>query len=91
MLFRSAMNSPIQGSAADIIKIAMIKVQDAIAKAGLQAHMLLQVHDELIFEAPESEMADLEELVRNVMDSAVTLDVPLLVSSHVGSSWYDAK
>ena len=88
---RTAMNSPIQGSAADIIKIAMIKVQDAIAKAGLQAHMLLQVHDELIFEAPESEMADLEELVRNVMDSAVTLDVPLLVSSHVGSSWYDAK
>lgn len=88
---RTAMNSPIQGSAADIIKIAMIKVQAAIEQAGMQAHMLLQVHDELIFEAPASEMADLEKLVTKVMDSAVKLDVPLLVSSHVGASWYDAK
>jgi DNA polymerase-1 len=85
------MNSPIQGSAADIIKIAMINVQSAIEKAGLKARMLLQVHDELIFEAPADEMAALEQLVSKTMDSAVQLAVPLLVSTHIGASWYDAK
>ena len=88
---RTAMNSPIQGSAADIIKIAMINVQAAIEKAGLKANMLLQVHDELIFEAPTDEMAELEQLVSKTMDSAVQLAVPLLVSTHIGASWYDAK
>ncbi|WP_165314822.1 DNA polymerase I [Weissella sagaensis] len=88
---RTAMNSPIQGSAADIIKIAMINVQSAIEKAGLKARMLLQVHDELIFEAPADEMAALEQLVSKTMDSAVQLAVPLLVSTHIGASWYDAK
>ena len=88
---RTAMNSPIQGSAADIIKIAMINMQQAIADAGLQAKMLLQVHDELIFEAPASEIEALHELVPRIMDSAVKLDVPLSVASHEGKSWYDAK
>ncbi|CAM4283534.1 DNA polymerase I [Weissella hellenica] len=88
---RTAMNSPIQGSAADIIKIAMINVQAAIEKAGLKANMLLQVHDELIFEVPTDEMAELEQLVSKTMDSAVQLAVPLLVSTHIGASWYDAK
>ncbi|MGO3467955.1 MAG: DNA polymerase I [Weissella hellenica] len=88
---RTAMNSPIQGSAADIIKIAMINVQAAIGKAGLKANMLLQVHDELIFEAPTDEMAELEQLVSKTMDSAVQLAVPLLVSTYIGASWYDAK
>lgn len=88
---RTAMNSPIQGSAADIIKIAMIKVANAIAEQHLQARMLLQVHDELIFEAPVSEIPTLTELVTQVMDSAVALDVPMQVESHYGNTWYDAK
>ncbi|WP_288528641.1 DNA polymerase I [uncultured Secundilactobacillus sp.] len=86
---RTAMNTPIQGSAADIIKIAMIKMADAIK--GLQANMLLQVHDELIFEAPATEIAQLEKLVPSVMDSAVKLEIPLKVESHFGDTWYDAK
>ncbi len=88
---RTAMNTPIQGSAADIIKIAMIKMQDRLKAEGLQATMLLQVHDELIFEAPKVEIPILEKLVPSVMDSAVKLDVPLKVESHFGDTWYDAK
>ena len=85
------MNTPIQGSAADIIKVAMIRMQKALDEAGLQAKMLLQVHDELIFEAPEEEIVQLSELVPKVMDSAVHLDVPLKVESHYGPTWFDAK
>jgi len=88
---RTAMNSPIQGSAADIIKIAMIKVADALKDNQLQANMLLQVHDELIFEAPEDEIETLRDIVTRVMDSAVALDVPMQVDSHYGNTWYDAK
>ncbi|MCT3306890.1 DNA polymerase I [Lactiplantibacillus pentosus] len=88
---RTAMNTPIQGSAADIIKIAMIKMQAELKKAGLKATMLLQVHDELIFEAPKEEIPVLEKLVPSVMDSAVKLAVPLKVESHYGDTWYDAK
>ncbi|MCT4396552.1 DNA polymerase I [Periweissella beninensis] len=88
---RTAMNTPIQGSAADIIKIAMINMQNELTKRGLQAKMLLQVHDELIFEAPKSELAILTELVPKIMDSAVQLDVPLKVESHAGATWFDAK
>ena len=88
---RTAMNTPIQGSAADIIKIAMINMQEEITKQGLQAKMLLQVHDELIFEAPASEIAILADLVPKIMDSAVKLDVPLKVESHAGATWFDAK
>lgn len=88
---RTAMNTPIQGSAADIIKVAMIRMQKTLDEAGLQAKMLLQVHDELIFEAPEEEIAQLSELVPKVMDSAVHLDVPLKVESHYGPTWFDAK
>ncbi|PWG01039.1 DNA polymerase I [Levilactobacillus bambusae] len=86
---RTAMNTPIQGSAADIIKIAMIHMQEALK--DYQATMLLQVHDELIFEAPEEEISQLEKLVPSIMDSAVHLDVPLKVESHYGDTWYDAK
>lgn len=88
---RTAMNTPIQGSAADIIKLAMINMQSALKDQGLQAQMLLQVHDELIFEAPTSEIPILEELVPKIMDSAVSLDVPLKVESHYGPTWFDAK
>ncbi|UDM32582.1 DNA polymerase I [Lentilactobacillus laojiaonis] len=86
---RTAMNTPIQGSAADIIKIAMIKVQEAIK--DLDTKMLLQVHDELIFEVPEYELEQIKELIPKVMDSAVKLEVPLKVESNWGHSWYDAK
>ncbi|MFD1484150.1 DNA polymerase I [Lacticaseibacillus baoqingensis] len=88
---RTAMNTPIQGSAADIIKVAMIRMQQMLADHHLQSRMLLQVHDELIFEGPEAEMATLAELVPKVMDSAVALAVPLKVESSFGPTWYDAK
>ena len=85
------MNSPIQGSAADIIKIAMIRMQKMLREKGLKAKMLLQVHDELIFEAPKEEIPVLKELVPKVMDSAVDLAVPLKVESASGDTWFDAK
>lgn len=88
---RTAMNSPIQGSAADIIKVAMIEMDKVIKREGLKANMLLQVHDELIFEVPEDEINRLEELVKEVMENAVELIVPLIVDSDIGDSWYDAK
>lgn len=88
---RTAMNSPIQGSAADIIKIAMLKMEKALKDNHLKAKMLLQVHDELIFEAPKEEIAILSKLVPKVMDSAVKLQVPLNVKSHYGSNWYNIK
>lgn len=88
---RTAMNTPIQGSAADIIKVAMIHMDKRIKEEGLQATMLLQVHDELIFEAPEEELPKLEKLVSEVMESAVELKVPLKVDSSSGDTWYDAK
>lgn len=88
---RTAMNTPIQGSAADIIKKAMILMNDRLISEKLEARLLLQVHDELIFEAPESEIAKLEEIVPDVMENAVALSVPLKVDSSFGDTWYDAK
>ena len=88
---RTAMNTPIQGSAADIIKVAMINMQQALKDAGLEAKMLLQVHDELIFEAPKAEIAKLKELVPKIMDSAVELSVPLKVESASGKTWFETK
>lgn len=88
---RTAMNTPIQGSAADIIKKAMIDMADKLKEKNLQAKLLLQVHDELIFEAPEDEIKVLEQLVPEVMEHALELDVPLKVDCASGPSWYDAK
>lgn len=88
---RTAMNTPIQGSAADIIKIAMINMAQQLKERGLKARMLLQIHDELVFEAPKDEIPTLEKLVPHVMDSAVKLDVPLKVESKWGDTWYDLK
>ena len=85
------MNTPIQGSAADIIKIAMINMDKALQDHQLQAKMMLQIHDELIFEAPAEEIPVLEKLVPHIMDSAVKLDVPLKVDSKTGNTWYDLK
>lgn len=88
---RTAMNTPIQGSAADIIKKAMILMSERLVSEKLEAKLLLQVHDELIFEAPEAEIAKLEEIVPDVMENAVELSVPLKVDSAFGDTWYDAK
>jgi DNA polymerase-1 len=84
---RAALNAPIQGSAADIIKVAMINVDSAIEDAGLTSRMLLQVHDELLFEVAEGERDALETLVRDKMGAAYPLDVPLEVSVGYGRSW----
>ena len=88
---RTAINTPIQGSAADILKIAMIQLAEKLKEEKLQATMLLQVHDELVFEAPEQEIPALEKLVADTMEGAVKLSVPLKVDSSYGDTWYDAK
>ncbi|SDQ38407.1 DNA polymerase I [Actinopolyspora saharensis] len=87
MAERMALNAPIQGSAADIIKVAMLGVHSALASEGLSSRMLLQVHDELIIEVAEGETAAVERLVREQMSSAASLDVPLEVSVGTGDSW----
>ena len=88
---RVAANSPIQGSAADLIKIAMVRVAAALRERGLESTMLLQVHDELVFEVPEREMDLLTELVRTEMEGAATLAVPLLVDIGIGRNWLETK
>lgn len=88
---RTAQNSPIQGSAADLIKVAMIRADEAMRAAGVQSKMLLQVHDELVFEAPPAEVGRLTEIVRQAMTTAVALTVPLVVDIGVGDNWVDAK
>lgn len=88
---RTAMNTPIQGSAADIIKKAMIDMADRLEAEKLQTKLLLQVHDELIFEAPEEEIEILKKIVPEVMENAISLKVPLKVDYEYGKTWYDAK
>lgn len=88
---RTAMNTPIQGSAADIIKLAMVNIHRELAEHGLKAKMILQVHDELIFDAPANEIEQLQELVKRCMENALLLDVPLLVDLKTGKNWYDVK
>jgi DNA polymerase-1 len=90
MAERMALNAPIQGSAADIIKVAMLGVARALRAEGLRSRMLLQVHDELVLEIAQGERAVVETLVRREMGSAYALDVPLEVSVGVGRSWDDA-
>lgn len=87
---RAAINGPIQGGAADIIKRAMVRLPAALAAASLAARMLLQVHDELVFEVPEAEVDATRDIVRQVMEGAVTLSVPLVVDTGVGTSWAEA-
>jgi DNA polymerase I len=88
---RTAMNTPIQGSAADIIKKAMIDMADRLQSEKLQSRLLLQVHDELIFEAPKDELEKLKIIVPDVMENAVELSVPLKVDYSYGPTWFDAK
>jgi DNA polymerase-1 len=88
---RTAQNSPIQGSAADLIKIAMIRIHDRLTADHFSARMLLQVHDELVFENPPDEVDDLRALVTHEMEHATELSVPLVVDVGVGPNWVDAK
>jgi DNA polymerase-1 len=90
MAERMALNAPIQGSAADIIKVAMLDVESALTREGLSSRMLLQVHDELVIEVAPGEREQVEALVRDKMSSAIALDVPLDVSVGVGRSWFEA-
>jgi DNA polymerase-1 len=84
---RMAINMPIQGTAADIMKIAMLRVAERLRADGLRARMLLQVHDELLFEVPRDEVPRLAAMVRETMESALPLDVPLTVDVKVGDDW----
>ncbi len=88
---RLAMNSPIQGTAADIIKIAMIKVYDALAKEYPEAKLILQVHDELIIETPEKDAEGVAKLLKECMESAAELKVKLIVAENIADNWYDLK
>jgi DNA polymerase I len=90
MAERMALNAPIQGSAADVIKVAMLRVSAALKSSGLKSRMLLQVHDELIFEAAPGELDALTSLVKTEMGAAAQLRVPLEVSTGTGRSWAEA-
>ncbi|MDC7126453.1 MAG: DNA polymerase, partial [Spirochaetales bacterium] len=84
---RMALNTPIQGSAADIVKMAMLSLTTEIEKRGLKSRLILQVHDELIFEVPESEVDEMKTMVKEIMESVIKLDVPLRVSVETGRCW----
>ena len=88
---RVAMNSPIQGTAADVIKLAMLRVEEALARENLAAKLILQVHDELIVEAPEEEAERAAEILKREMEGAVSFALPLTVEVSVGKTWYDCK
>ncbi|MFA7533668.1 MAG: DNA polymerase I [Tissierellaceae bacterium] len=88
---RIAMNTPIQGSAADIIKMAMVKVFWELKKRNLKSRLILQIHDELIIEAPINESEEVKKILKDVMENSIKLDIPLLVDLEVGDSWYETK
>ncbi len=88
---RAAMNMPLQGSSADIIKIAMINVVNALNKEGLKAKLILQVHDELVLDCPKEEAEQAADILKSEMENAVKLNVPLSVDVHMGKNWYEAK
>jgi DNA polymerase-1 len=88
---RAAMNMPIQGTAADIIKIAMVRCSARLKKEGLESRLILQVHDELLLEVKKSERDTVRALLKEEMEGAAELTVPLAVEIHEGASWYDAK
>ncbi|HFU3804320.1 TPA: DNA polymerase I [Streptococcus suis] len=88
---RTAINSPIQGSAADILKVAMINLDKALTEAGLSTRMLLQVHDEIVLEVPMAELETVKVMVKETMESAIQLSVPLIADENEGETWYEAK
>jgi DNA polymerase I len=88
---RTAVNTPLQGTAADLIKLAMIRIDRLIRERGFHAKMLLQVHDELLLEAPPDELESIRDLVRTEMGQVYELAVPLVVDIGIGENWRDAK
>jgi DNA polymerase-1 len=88
---RAAMNTPIQGTAADIIKAAMVKVHDALKERGLKSRLILQVHDELIIEAPLDEQEEAAHLLKSSMENVIKLRVPLVCDVNTGINWYESK
>ena len=88
---REAINMPIQGTASDIVKIAMLHVEEEFKRAGLKAQLLMQVHDELLVEAPATESDQVVAILKREMESAVELDVPLVVDIGIADNWMDAK
>ena len=90
MAERNAINAPLQGSAADIIKLAMIRIHDAFRTANLQSKMILQVHDELVFDVLKPEMEQVKEIVRREMEGAYQLAIPLTVEMGEGRNWLEA-
>ncbi len=88
---RVAMNSPIQGTAADIIKLAMVKVHDRLFAEGLKSRLILQVHDELLIEAAEDELEKVHEILTYEMENATQLAVKLEIDMHDGKDWFEAK
>ena len=87
---RNAVNAPIQGTAADIIKMAMVSIHQRLKSEGLKAQMIMQVHDELNFNVPSSEVEQVREIVVNEMQNAVHLSVPLIAECGVGKNWLEA-
>ncbi len=88
---RTAVNTPLQGTAADLIKLAMIRIDAELRQRNLQSRMLLQVHDELVFEVPESEVDAMKQLVAQQMEDVYELKVPLKVELGVGPNWRDLE
>ena len=86
-----ALNTPIQGTAADILKKAMVEIYDEFNKRGLKSKMLIQVHDELVFNVLEKERETVEKIVTDIMENTYKLSVPLKVEINEGKNWYDAK
>ena len=88
---RAAMNTPIQGTAADIMKIAMINVYNELAKRNLKSKIVLQVHDEMMIEAPIEEAEEVKEIIKTQMESAIILNVPLIADVSEAENWYECK
>ena len=88
---RVAMNSPIQGTAADIMKIAMLRTYRELTKRKLSSKLVLQIHDELLIEAKKEELPVVQEILKEAMSGAADLEVPLVIDMHTGATWYDAK
>ena len=88
---RAAMNAPIQGSAADLIKLAMIHIDKMMKDKKVKSKMILQVHDELIFDVPEDEVNLMKQIIEEGMTHAMTLKVPLTAECSIGTNWYEAK
>ena len=88
---RVAMNAPIQGTAADIMKIAMIGVNRRLKESHMKSRLVLQVHDELLIEAFRPELEDVKAILREEMENAASLEVPLEINMHTGDNWYEAK